>query len=387
MICINSKIQILFYEPKSLSMKRLGERSLTVLVVDVSPVTWGKRDLLRTANDRTRFTKGKPSVGPANLDDLLSAVQAFSSAFSSLERDSALILVAVAGSEVAVVHPRKDEMENYFSNPETKLDSRKIQSDLVGGVAELVSRAASKQSFGNGNSNGASPPSLSASLAAMASAFSISLCLINRFLVATNSGISALRNQDSWSQGDGDDEDVITALGGSGGGGASKSNKGRSWSPRILLIQASDDRPSDYNAFMNCAFASVKQNVVVDGCFIPAPGGTQTSPYLEQTCDLTGGLWLAPKGAAQSNKALTEVLLGVFLPPRSSRSRLNLPGINKVDFRARAFDTGKILDMAFVCNQCLSIFEHKPVGCCPTCGAEIRSPESNRNNNKQQRIN
>ena len=361
-------------------MKRLGERSLTVLVVDVSPVTWGKRDVVRTANDRARSAKGKPSVGPANLDDLLSAIQAFSSAFSSLERDSALILVAVAGSEVAVVHPRKDEMENYFANPETILDSRKIQSDLVGGVAELVSRAASKQSL-NGNASG-QPLPLSASLAAMASAFSISLCLINRFLVATNSGISALR-QDSWSGGNGNDEGVITALSGSGGGGA-KSNKGRAWSPRILLIQASDDRPSDYNAFMNCAFASVKQNVVVDGCFIPAPGGTQSSPYLEQTCDLTGGLWLAPKGAAQSNKALTEVLLGVFLPPRSSRSRLNLPDINKVDFRARSFDTGDILDMAFVCNQCLSIFKQKPEGQCPTCGAEIRLPVSNRN--KQQRI-
>jgi len=366
-----------------LSMKRSGERSLTVLVVDVSPVTWGKRDLARAANDRQRFKKNKPSVGPANLEDLLSAVQAFSSAFSSLERDSALILVAVAGSEVAVVHPRKDDMENFFVNPETVLDSRKIQSDLIGGVSELVSRAASKQSMnGSDDKSSTKPPPLSTSLAAMASAFSISLCLINRFLVATNSGVSALRNQESMSRGDGTDEGVITVLN-SGGSNSAKNNKGRAWSPRILLIQASDDRPSDYNAFMNCAFASVKQNIVVDGCFIPAQGGTQSSPYLEQTCDLTGGLWLAPKGAAQSNKSLTEVLLGVFLPPRSSRSRLNLPDINKVDFRARSFDTGDILDMAYVCNQCLSIFKQKPEGSCPTCGAEIRLPTSNRN--KQQR--
>lgn len=367
-------------------MKQIGERSLTVVVVDVSPVTWGKRDLQRKASDKARSAKGKPSVGPANLDDLLSAIQAFSSAFSSLERDSALILIAVAGSEVAVVHPRKDEMENYFANPETILDSRKIQRNLIGGVAELVSRAASKQSLSSSSNNSSNIPiSLASTLASMASAFSISLCLINRFLVATNSGVSALRNQDSWSRGNGNDEGVITALSGSGGGGGgAKNNKGRAWSPRILMIQASDDRPSDYNAFMNCAFASIKQNVVVDGCFIPATGGTQSSPYLEQTCDLTGGLWLAPKGAAQSNKALTEVLLGVFLPPRSSRSRLNLPDINKVDFRPRSFDTGDILDIAFVCNQCLSIFKQKPVGSCPTCGAEIRLPVSNRN--KQQRI-
>jgi len=365
-------------------MKRLGERSLTILVVDVSPVTWGHRELQRTASDKARLAKGKASVGPATLHELLSAVQAFSSAFSSLERDSALILIAVAGGDVAVVHPRKDDLEEYFSNPENKLDSRKIQCDLIEGVTELVSKAAMKQSMKNKDNH-----PLTASLAAMASAFSMSLCLINRFLVASNAGISALRNQDNWNRGNGDDEVIaLTALGGNSGGSSGKSssrNKARAWSPRVLLIQASDDRPTDYNAFMNCAFASVKQNVVVDGCFIPAPSAehAQTSPYLEQTCDLTGGLWLVPKGGAQSNKALTEVLLSVFLPPRTSRSRLNLPAINKVDFRARCFDTGDILDMAFVCNQCLSIFKQNPVSRCPTCEAEIRTPISK---NKQQRI-
>eukprot|EP00536_Pseudo-nitzschia_multiseries_P006310 jgi/Psemu1/192807/e_gw1.132.14.1 len=367
-------------------MNRLGERSLTVLVVDVSPVTWGKREMLRNAQDKARFAKGKDSVGPATLDDLLSAVQAFSSAYSSLERDAALILVGVAGSEVAVVHPRKDDMEEYFANPESKLDSRKIQSDLMEGVAELIARAAAKQSSGlnsNSNTDGRQPPPppLTASLAAMASGFSISLCLINRFLVATNSGVSALRDHDSWSRQNGNDEGVITALSGTGGGSSGgKNNKGRAWSPRILLIQASDDRPSDYNAFMNCVFASVKQSVVVDGCFIVESNhGTQTSPYLEQTCDLTGGLLMKPKGPSQSNKALTEILLSVFLPPRSCRPRLNLPGIDEVDFRPRSFDTRAMLDIAFVCNQCLSIFEKKPVGRCATCDAEIRLPSSSKN--------
>jgi hypothetical protein len=78
-------------------------------------------------------------------------------------------------------------------------------------------------------------------------------------------------------------------------------------------------------------------------------------------------------GAAQANKALTEVLLSVFLPPKSCRGRLNLPAINEVDFRARSFDSGKSVNMAFVCNQCLSIFEEKPKGHCPTCDAAIRS--------------
>ncbi|VEU43234.1 unnamed protein product [Pseudo-nitzschia multistriata] len=350
-------------------MSKQAERSLTILVMDVSPVTWGKREFIRNRRDKERSEKGKGTIGPANLDDLLSAVQAFSSAYSSLERDSALILVGVAGSEVAVVHPRKDDMEEYFNNPESKLDSRKIQSDLLEGVAELVARAAAKQSSGLAGKGGPS-----SSLAAMASGFSIALCLINRFLVATNAGVSALRDHDSWSRGDGSDQGIITALSGTGGGGKPAA-KARAWSPRIFLIQASDDRPSDYNAFMNCVFAAVKQNVVVDGCFVVDPTGkTKTSPYLEQTCDLTGGLLSKPIGSSQSNKALTEILLSVFLPPRSSRPRLNLPGIDDVDFRPRSFDTRALLKIAFVCNQCLSIFETKPVGTCPTCGAEIRLP-------------
>ena len=350
-------------------MKRPDERSLTVLVIDVSPVAWGQRDLQRTASDKARLQAGKRSIGPAKLEECLSAVQAFCSASSSLERDSILVLVGVAGNEVGVVYPRKDALEEFFQNPESKLDFRKIQSDLIDGVAELTAKAASSEQQ--------SP--LTASLAAMASAFSMSLCLINRFLVAANAGVSALHDHNSWNRGNGDDEGVITALsGGGGGGGKKKSRKFRAWSPRILLIQASDDRPADYNAFMNCAFAAVKQNVVVDGCFIPVPGGAKSSVYLEQTCDMTGGLFLAPSGAAQANKALTEVLLTVFLPPRSCRSKLNLPAINKVDFRARSFDTGEILDTAFVCNQCLSIFKVKPTGRCPTCDAEIRSRKQQR---------
>jgi transcription initiation factor TFIIH subunit 3 len=343
--------------------KRIDENSLTVIVIDVSPVAWGERDLKRAASDKARLAAGKRSVGPATLDELLSAVQAFSSAFVSLERDSALIMVAVAGSEVAVVYPRKDDLETYFSNPETKLDTRQIQHDLVSGVAELVARAAKK----------ASDPSagIDTSLAAMASAFSVALCLINRFLVSANSGVSALQSDGGWRRANADDEGVLTAIGGEGG--RKKSNKrARAWSPRVLLIQASDDRASDYNSMMNCSFAAVKHNIVVDGCFIPSMGGNKSSAFLEQTCDLTGGVFLAPSGAAQANKALTEVLLAVFLPSRSSRGGLNLPAINKVDFRARSFDTGESVDMAFVCNQCLSIFKQKPQGHCPTCDAEIR---------------
>jgi len=348
--------------------KRSDERPLTVLVIDVSPVAWGERDVQRSASDKARFAAGKRSMGPATVDEMLSAVQAFASAFASLERDAALLLVAVAGNHSAVVYPRQDQLETFFTNLETKLDTRSIPTDLMEGVADLVASAAR-------DANQAVVP-LSGSQAAMASAFSAALCLINRFFVAANSGVSALHDSHVWNRGNADDEGVLSAIG--TGGKKKTSKKARAWSPRILLIQASDDRPGDYNALMNCSFASKKLQIVVDGCFIPSPSGSKSSSFLEQTCDLTGGLYLAPSGAAQANRALTEVLLSVFLPPRSCRSRLNLPAMNKVDFRARSFDTGEIVDMAFVCEKCLSIFKHKPQGHCRTCGAEIRARKQQR---------
>jgi transcription initiation factor TFIIH subunit 3 len=348
--------------------KRSDERPLTVLVIDVSPVAWGERDMQRTASDKARLAAGKRSLGPATLDEMLSAVQAFASAFGSLERDAALVLVAVAGNRSAVVHPRLDQLETFFAHPETKLDTSSIPTDLADGVAELVTEAAR-------DANQSGLP-LSTSRASMASAFSVSLCLINRFLVAANAGVSALRDSHIWNRGNGDDEGVMSAIG--VGGKKKSSKKATTWSPRVLLIQASDDRPSDYNALMNCTFAAKKLQIVVDGCFIPSPSGSKSSAFLEQTCDLTGGLFLAPSGAAQANKALTEVLLSVFLPPRSCRSKLNLPAINKVDFRARSFDTGEVVDMAFVCEKCLSIFKLKPQGDCPTCGTAIRTRKQQR---------
>ena len=345
--------------------------NLTVLVLDVSPVVWGDRDMKRTVSDKQRAAQNKRSVGPATLPELISAVEAFCSAVVSLERTAAILILAVAGNQVAVVYPRKDQLEQYFSNPDRLLDSQRIPQDLRTGIAELVAAAAAKETSSSSNNDNNN------SKAVMASGFSMALCLINRFLVQANAGVSALKTDGGWNRLNADDEGVIGAIG-AGGKKKSKTNKPSAWSPRILLIQASDDISSHYNAMMNCAFAAVKNQVVVDGCFIPELGGNgakSSSAFLEQTCDLTGGVFLAPSGAAQANKALSEVMLSVFLPgSKGCRSSLNLPAINKVDFRARSFDTGESVDIAFVCNQCLSIFQQKPQRHCPTCDAEIRHP-------------
>lgn len=338
-------------------------RSLLVIALDVSGLAWGERDLKRAAQDKARLAAGKRSIGPAILSEVLEAVQAFSSAFCNIERDSGLIVIGVADNETAVVYPRKDALDEWLSHPENfTADTSILRADLTSGVAELVKRASVKAEKSS---------SASSRQAAMASAFSSALCLINRFLVAARAGgVSALQNEHYLNRAE--DEGVIALI-----GGDKKSKKSpnhpRVWSPRILLVQASEDRAKDYNAMMNCAFAAVKQHIVVDGCYLAASGNKESSAFLEQACDLTSGVFLAPSGAAQVDGALTEVMYSVFLAPLGCRRSLNLPALNKVDFRARSFESAEMVDMAFVCNQCLSIFKSKPKGTCPTCQAKIIS--------------
>ena len=394
------------------------ERSLLVIIVDCSPLAWGERDILRKKQDTARAAAGKPSVGPATLDEVLESVLAFCSAYrltsfgsgsSSVASASGLVVVGVADSQSAVVYPRKDALHEMLSHPENftsaALDTRQIRTDIMTGVADLVARAASKAAAAEhpvtSTNGGTVAFGASSRQAAMASAFSSALCLINRFLVAAGSsdGISALQSEQFLSR---SDDDGVVALIGNSKAGERKKQRARAWTPRILIIQASEDRSRDYNAFMNCAFSAIKQQIVVDGCFLTAGSGgkgsnaTHSSLFLEQVCDLTGGVYSAPSGRAQVEGALTEVLYSVFLPPISCRHLMNLPAQNKVDFRARCFDVAEgdgksgssnsMADMAFVCNLCLSIFKNMPKGPkCPTCETTIISIDNVKVKNKKQK--
>ena len=342
------------------------KRALLVIIIDVSPTTWGERELKRAANDKARLAAGKRSVGPATLEDTLAAVQAFAGAYSSLEEDGVVMVIAVAANECAVVYPRKNELHEFFRHG-AAFDNRHFPQVTLG-TAELVARAAAKAEAAQED-----PSKKDDSNASIAAALSLGVCSINRFLVASNSGVSALANA-SPAPFQRQDDGTVVSLVSSENNQNSGDNRTNAWSPRMLVVQASEDRSRDYNAVMNCVFAASKYNIEVNGCFIPSgiSGDAKSSAFLEQVCDRTGGVFLAPSGAAQVEGALTEVLLSVFLPPPGSRSTLSLPTINKVDFRAQCFETGECVDMAFVCNQCLSIFKNKPKKFCPTCGADIK---------------
>lgn len=162
--------------------------------------------------------------------------------------------------------------------------------------------------------------------------------------------------------------------------------------PRIFIVQVTPDRTKDYNAFMNAAFAALKANIPVDGCFLKKPDvkqsqrtqqssaaanansnpvPTDTSIFLEQTCDRTNGIFMNPNPNAQCSGGLLEIFTTAFLPALSTRLGLSLPKSKQVNFRARCFKTGESVDKAHVCNLCLSIFKDRPAGECPTCGAKV----------------
>ena len=128
---------------------------LLAVVLDVSPSTWGHRDLVRAAKDKANAAKGKPSSGPATLDDVVTAVLSFGSAFLCLGRDAAVIVAAASEGEAAVLYPRKGggggmgaavDGPSSGSNGEgecsQRIDAGTMAEQVRLGVAELVDRSA-----------------------------------------------------------------------------------------------------------------------------------------------------------------------------------------------------------------------------------------------------
>jgi transcription initiation factor TFIIH subunit 3 len=364
--------------------------TLLLLILDLSPPTWGDRSIYRAAKDKALAARGKSSAGPAIIDDVVISSLSFLAAFTCMNRDNVAVVIGVTETDVGVIYPRKGGegcMDEVVNGGGAERVDRGMMNDYVRlGVAELVNRAAERREkmeketdtqSANLNCQSSNPIEEGA---AIASALSLALCIINRFMVASHAGVSALSDPSTTYQRR-EDEGVLALMnGGASGGSTQEQPKKGLLTSRALIIQSSPDRTSDYNALMNCAFAAHKQNVVIDGCFIPSDRkeDAASSPFLEQIVHQTSGIggtgiYLSvPKGPAQVNGALSEVLLSVFLPPTHLRKEMNLPKLTKVDFRARCFETGECIDIGRVCNQCLSIFKERPRERCWTCGAKVR---------------
>lgn len=76
----------------------------------------------------------------------------------------------------------------------------------------------------------------------------------------------------------------------------------------------------------------------------------QDSVFLQQAAFLTNGVYhklMNPDG-------LVQYLLFAFLPPKNIRTKLIMPKLQNVDFRAACFCHKKMVSMGYVCSVCLS---------------------------------
>jgi transcription initiation factor TFIIH subunit 3 len=321
------------------------------------------------------------------LQELLPATLSFLQSFAASHRDNVLVIIGVAGSQVSILYPRKDSMTTVISALGTqggsRVDPLRMRDGLMFGAAELMNKCIQ----GQRNKH-----------TSITAAVSLALCVINRFMKTFDNGFESSDGNSSLLHRR-EDEGILGMISkkiAKEGEGAAKlataqrlaQRRARGMlSPRIMIVQASDDHTPDYNAFMNCVFAANKRDIVIDGCFIPGAAESdkdKSSTFLEQACDRTAGVFSRPVGMSQIGGGLTEIFMTVFLPPLGLRDSLNLPKVNKVDFRARCFESGQSVEIGFICNLCLSIFKHVPnTGVCLTCGAKILD----NTNQKQLKIN
>ncbi|GMH97770.1 hypothetical protein TrST_g12649 [Triparma strigata] len=142
---------------------------------------------------------------------------------------------------------------------------------------------------------------------------------------------------------------------------------------RILVIQTGEDWMPHYNNLMNCAFAAKSAGVCVDALqlFCSSDKNEERSSMLSQLTHITGGLFMRPPTpAGQVHGALTQILLTVYLVNKSSRNVLSPVVVETVEFKGRCYETGNKIDIGFVCNLCLSVFERK-LDTCLTCGSKV----------------
>ena len=93
-------------------------------------------------------------------------------------------------------------------------------------------------------------------------------------------------------------------------------DKFRQTLPRVLVLSATRDLPSQYIPVMNCIFSFQKAEVLVDS-FVVAHGDCA---LLQQAADITSGVYLRPELSSLSSKgALLAWFMSCFLADRCTR--------------------------------------------------------------------
>ena len=136
--------------------------------------------------------------------------------------------------------------------------------------------------------------------------------------------------------------------------------------PRLLLIHASPDSPSQHLASMNCVFAAQKLGILIDTVSL-ARG--DDSMVLQQAAHLTGGLHLRPD--EPTLRGLSQYLITHCLPSRQARQFLCMPRQRQPETRALCFLSKDPVEIGHACSVCLAVFRHDNLNACPVCGTRF----------------
>ena len=181
----------------------IPDRSLLVLIVDLTSAIWGERHHLRSLQDRARVKSSRKSRGPGTLKDIISSIQSFIFTFASLHRENCAVVIGATCGACTVLYPRKgrhgmDTMVGGLdsNSGSSKIDVKEFNDAFLLGVAELIAKGAEKYHKLTRNNEMLDKPSS----ACIAAATSLALLVINRFLVASKGGgVSAIGNDASLS--------------------------------------------------------------------------------------------------------------------------------------------------------------------------------------------
>lgn len=303
----------------------VDDKSLLILLIETNPKYWASSD-----------GKGSGTSAALGLTHVLRATTIFLNSFFALNQQNRVAVIAVHddGCHYLYTSPLVGEMNEEdedadedarWTNKVGGLDPLQIEAGptMLARLGELAGDDGSKKRKGKGSVGDEDDAAIIAS--PFAGALSLALCYSNR--VQSLEATSGLRVK-----------------------------------PRILCLQGSQDRPTDYISMMNAIFSAQRQSIPIDTCVL----GDYDSPFMQQAAHITKGAYVKPvKG-----EGLLQYLLSTASVDLHSRKFLKLPATRGVDFRASCFCHKRPIASGFVCSVCLSIF-CETRDACDTCGADF----------------
>ncbi len=264
--------------------------------------------------ERWAVRSGTEKEEYAKFDQVIRSVVVFANSYALMHRDNQLSIIANHPNGSKFVYPPENTNMDTFAPTSHVLGHELIQSLIQLYEVDPVTKKDVDDNIDNNEKKSL--------IVSFPQALSMGLCVINREI-----------------------------------------KKNPNIQPRMLILNISKDIPSTYSPVMNCIFSAQKLGAQVDAVIFSA----KSSPYLQQACFLTGGIYLHP----DDQREHLQLMITHCLPSNTLRKILRAPMQESIDFRASCFCHGKPLHFAYMCTVCLSLFCDNNMEKCIICDTKI----------------